>query len=640
MNLAITLLVALAIASVIGTVLQQNQPYNNYISKFGPFWFEVFERLGLYDIYGSGWFLALLGFLLVSTAVCVWRNTPAMLRDMQQFRLDAQRKSLSNLHHAADWCVDNTADIVLQRAAQYLQSRRYRVRRKDHDEHSVIAGMTGASNRLAYILSHVAIVVICLGGLIDGNLPLKFRLFTGDVVTETRDLPVSEVPDKAILSPDNDAFRASVSIPEGARSDYAFLSAGEGYLVQRLPFEIELEDFRIEHYATGQPKSFESDLVIHDPQRETPVRKTISVNHPLVYRGYSIYQASFRDGGTKLRFRVWPLQGEGNEPFLMAGRINDGVRLQTPQGPRRAEFMDFKPFNIFPTGEEGDEQRNFGASVIYRLRKPSGEANEYVTYVTPVTLEDGRPYFVSGVRSSPGEPYRYLYLPVDPEGGLERFMRFRALAQDRETVAAVVARQLGEAAANEQLAGALTRMVSLFSREGFDAVVERIRATFPADKAERAVEGYVGMLRQVYGALYRELLRQEGVDQDDELTDAQLDWLDAAMNAFSVLGAYGAPVYLDPMEFEHIQASGLQVTRSPGKSVVYLGCVLLMAGVFLMFYIRHRRLWVWVAAEDGETRVVFAGSSDRERVDFGPEFETMAGELKQLLEAPAAPTTD
>ena len=50
MNLAITILVIIAIASAIGTVLQQNQPYNNYIIKFGPFWHEFFLKLNLYDI--------------------------------------------------------------------------------------------------------------------------------------------------------------------------------------------------------------------------------------------------------------------------------------------------------------------------------------------------------------------------------------------------------------------------------------------------------------------------------------------------------------------------------------------------------------------------------------------------------------
>jgi cytochrome c biogenesis protein len=57
MNLAITLLLTVGIASIVGTVLKQNEPYQNYISKFGPFWFEVFNSLGLYDVYSAAWFL-------------------------------------------------------------------------------------------------------------------------------------------------------------------------------------------------------------------------------------------------------------------------------------------------------------------------------------------------------------------------------------------------------------------------------------------------------------------------------------------------------------------------------------------------------------------------------------------------------
>jgi len=49
MRFAISLLTVLAIASIIGTVLKQNEPYLNYIIQFGQYWFTVFEWLGLYD---------------------------------------------------------------------------------------------------------------------------------------------------------------------------------------------------------------------------------------------------------------------------------------------------------------------------------------------------------------------------------------------------------------------------------------------------------------------------------------------------------------------------------------------------------------------------------------------------------------
>ena len=43
MRFAISLLVILAIASIIGTVLTQEDPYPNYVNQFGPFWADIFR---------------------------------------------------------------------------------------------------------------------------------------------------------------------------------------------------------------------------------------------------------------------------------------------------------------------------------------------------------------------------------------------------------------------------------------------------------------------------------------------------------------------------------------------------------------------------------------------------------------------
>ncbi len=69
MEVAISLFVAVGIASVIGTILQQNQAYNSDIVKFGPFWFEIFRSLELFDIYSSWWFVLLLGYLFTHGAI-------------------------------------------------------------------------------------------------------------------------------------------------------------------------------------------------------------------------------------------------------------------------------------------------------------------------------------------------------------------------------------------------------------------------------------------------------------------------------------------------------------------------------------------------------------------------------------------
>ena len=69
MRFAVSMLSVLGIASIIGTVLKQNESYDNYIIKFGQFWFNLFENLGLYDVYHSSWFLIILLFLVVSTSL-------------------------------------------------------------------------------------------------------------------------------------------------------------------------------------------------------------------------------------------------------------------------------------------------------------------------------------------------------------------------------------------------------------------------------------------------------------------------------------------------------------------------------------------------------------------------------------------
>jgi len=162
MNLAITMLVAIAIASAIGTALQQNQPYNDYIIKFGPFWHEVFKTIGLYNIYGAIWFLVLLVFLILSTSVCVYRNAPVMLRDMRQFRVNVKEKSLRLMHNSQSWSTEKSPDEVEKTLRYFLKLKGFRTRFKEHDNHSVIAGMKGVWNRSGYIFTHVGIMGLLL----------------------------------------------------------------------------------------------------------------------------------------------------------------------------------------------------------------------------------------------------------------------------------------------------------------------------------------------------------------------------------------------------------------------------------------------------------------------------------------------
>ena len=69
MRFAIALLTVICIASVIGTVVKQGEPLNNYVNQFGPFWAELFGQVNLYTVYSAWWFLLILAFLVTSTTL-------------------------------------------------------------------------------------------------------------------------------------------------------------------------------------------------------------------------------------------------------------------------------------------------------------------------------------------------------------------------------------------------------------------------------------------------------------------------------------------------------------------------------------------------------------------------------------------
>ena len=136
------------------------------------------------------------------------------------------------------------------------------------------------------------------------------------------------------------------------------------------------------------------------------------------------------------------------------------------------------------------------------------------------------------------------------------------------------------------------------------------------------------MLNGVLWELWQAARARDG-EAPVEGSDTQARFLQLATNALSDSFFYGAPVYLQLEEFNEIKASVLQVTRSPGKKIVYLGCTLLVAGIFAMFYIRERRLWVWVRANDGGAHALMAMSTQRKTLDFEKEFDELAAKLPQ-----------
>jgi cytochrome c biogenesis protein len=55
-KLAVVLLIILAIVSVIGTVIQQNEAPEKYLQEYSQSTVNVLEMLGFFDMYHTWWF--------------------------------------------------------------------------------------------------------------------------------------------------------------------------------------------------------------------------------------------------------------------------------------------------------------------------------------------------------------------------------------------------------------------------------------------------------------------------------------------------------------------------------------------------------------------------------------------------------
>jgi cytochrome c biogenesis protein len=671
MRFAISLLTIICIASVIGTVLKQNEPAGNYVNQFGPFWAEVFAALKLHSVYSAWWFLLILAFLVTSTSLCIARNTPKILTDLKSFKENIREQSLRAFHHKAEGVLSETPEAAAHRLGQLLATGGWKVKLQSRDTPQgpgwMIAAKTGAANKLGYIAAHSAIVLVCVGGLLDGDLMVRAQMWFGGKAIYNGGGLIADVPEQHRLSERNPAFRGNLMVAENTASRTAILSQSDGILLQELPFSVELKKFIVEYYSTGMPKLFASDIVIHDHASGAKQEARVEVNHPASYKGIEIYQSSFDDGGSTVKLQAVPMSA-ATVPFEVEGVIGSSTELSNGKDKMRLEFTGLRVINVEnmagSTGQAVDvrkvdlrsaidqrmgaghktsetkELRNVGPSVSYKLRDAAGQAREYNNYMVPVDAGDGVPVFLLGMRENPGEPYRYLRPPADENGELTGFIRLRAALEDAALRERAVQRYALKAVdpkrpdLSRQLADSAARALGLFAGlekvkgqqvSGLQALSDFLESNVPEAERARAGEMFVRILN---GAL----LELDKVAREQAKAQPLPEDKIQGFMSQSVLALSDAPFYPAPMtfllkDFQQVQASVFQVARAPGKNVVYLGCFFLILGVFAMLYVRERRLWVWLSAKGEGAHAQMALSANRQTLDLDREFDQLATRL-------------
>lgn len=77
------------------------------------------------------------------------------------------------------------------------------------------------------------------------------------------------------------------------------------------------------------------------------------------------------------------------------------------------------------------------------------------------------------------------------------------------------------------------------------------------------------------------------------------------------------------------QYTGLQVRKDPGVWIVYLGCFLMSAGLYIAFFMTHRKIWVKIESGKGESKIMVSATTSKGSESFERKIDKMLSLLRE-----------
>ncbi|MBV9386223.1 MAG: cytochrome c biogenesis protein, partial [Chroococcidiopsidaceae cyanobacterium CP_BM_ER_R8_30] len=275
LRLAISLLLAIAVLSISGTVLEQGQSvdfyqanYPEHPALFGFLTWKVILTLGLDHVYRTWWFLALLILFGTSLTACTFTRQFPALKAAQHWKFYDQPRQFQKLALSAELDTGSLLSLT-----PLLQNRRYRVFQSEAGRE--VYARKGIVGRLGPIVVHVGIVIILLGGI--------WGAMTGFVGQE--------------MVPSGESFQVKNIIEAGP--------GAESWIPK--DWSLRVNRFWIDYTPAGGIDQFYSDLSVLDSQGSEVKRKTIYVNEPLRYRGVTFYQTDWAIAAIRLQLNNSPV---------------------------------------------------------------------------------------------------------------------------------------------------------------------------------------------------------------------------------------------------------------------------------------------------------------------------------------------
>ncbi len=200
MRFAVAILVIVALAACIGSIVPQNAGPAAYVSQYGTTWTAVLVFLGMTDVYHASWLRrAAGGHVHVDgdlRGAQYARHAPAGLRSAgsgePQVRRDPalplKKKTLPSATQEGEAALLATLMPALRRERFVSPHGGLGL-----DGALLVAARRGGARRVGYILTHAAIVLITVAAFLDSDLAVRGRVLAGLQQIETRD-PARSMP--------------------------------------------------------------------------------------------------------------------------------------------------------------------------------------------------------------------------------------------------------------------------------------------------------------------------------------------------------------------------------------------------------------------------------------------------------------
>ena len=329
LKLVIILLLVLSVLSVAGTIIEQNKPLREYYRFFKPATVDLFNNLGLLDMYHSWWFTSCLALLALNIIACTMERYPFIMR--------AMKKQNPVLDEKLEAGLANAATIKYTLPAETVESRITAITKKLFPAPPLVTEAAGAKHlfyekgrysRLAFFLTHLSVIVIFVGAI------------AGSLI----------------------GFKGYVNINEGEMISSLETRKGE---IKNLNFAVKCNSFAVDFYPNGAPKDYRSDLSVIKDGKEV-ARKTIRVNDPLSYEGITFYQSSYGrlpdTAAFEIRGKDGASLGTVTAPF--------GKQVDIPGGGVKIEVLDYREHFHLDDGSEAGPV--FGVNIIRPGAEPEG----------------------------------------------------------------------------------------------------------------------------------------------------------------------------------------------------------------------------------------------------------------------------